>query len=52
MKMLKFFGVVLGALLLRQGDDLSRTLQLSSMSATDGQNVAAMTSYTLVTLLR
>ena len=38
-----FFGVLLGELLLRHSDNLSRTLQTPLMSASEGQKVAAMT---------
>ena len=42
-----YFGVCLGECVLRHADDLSRTLQSSSMSAADGQKVAALTVKTL-----
>ena len=42
-----FFGTVLGELLLKHSDNLSRTLQSSTMSAAEGQKVAAMTVATL-----
>ena len=42
-----FFGVVLGELLLKHSDNLSRTLQSSSMSAAEGQKIAVMTISTL-----
>ena len=38
-----FFGLVLGDLLLRHTDDLSRTLQNHQTSAAEGQAVASMT---------
>ena len=37
------FGILLGQLLLRHGDNLSRTLQSPHMSAAEGQKVARMT---------
>ena len=42
-----FFGVVLGELILRHSDNLSRTLQASHVSAAEGQMIAAMTVKTL-----
>ena len=42
-----FFGVSLGELLLNHSDNLSRTLQASSMSAAEGQKIANMTVTTL-----
>lgn len=45
--MKSFFGVLLGELLLRHSDNLSRTLQATRMSAAEGQKVAAMTLQTL-----
>ena len=42
-----FFGVTLGELILRQSDNLSRTLQKSTISASEGQCVADMTVRTL-----
>ena len=42
-----FFGVSLGELLLKHSDNLSKTLQASSMSAAEGQKVADMTISTL-----
>lgn len=42
-----FFGVLLGELLFRHSDNLSRTLQATHMSAAEGQKVAAMTLQTL-----
>ena len=42
-----FFGTVLGELLLKHSDNLSRTLQSSTMSEAEGQKVAAMTVATL-----
>ena len=38
-----FFGVLLGELLLLHSDNLSKSLQSSTMSAAEGQKVAAMT---------
>ena len=38
-----FFGIGLGELLLKRNDNLSRTLQSSTISAAEGQKVAAMT---------
>ena len=42
-----FYGLVLGELLLRHSDDLSRALQHSSISAAEGQVIASMTVTTL-----
>jgi len=45
-QMLKFdflFGVFLGALILRHGDNLSKSLQHESMSAAEGQQIAKLT---------
>ena len=42
-----FFGAMLGEMLLRQSDNLSRALQASYMSAAQGQSVASMTVKTL-----
>ena len=42
-----FFGVSLGELLLKHSDNLSKTLQASSMSAAEGQKIADMTVRTL-----
>jgi len=42
-----FFGISLGELLLRHSDNLSKTLQSSSMSAAEGQKIAEMTVITL-----
>ena len=42
-----FFGISLGELLLKHSDNLSKTLQSSKMSASEGQEVAKMTSSTL-----
>jgi len=42
-----YFGVCLGECVLRHADNLSRTLQSSSMSAAGGQKVAALTIKTL-----
>ena len=42
-----FFGVSLGKLLLRHTDNLSKTLQASSISAAEGQKIADMTVRTL-----
>ena len=41
------FGAMLGEMLLRQSDNLSRALQASYMSAAQGQSVASMTVTTL-----
>ena len=38
-----FFGVMLGEMLLRQSDNLSKALQASHMSAAEVQAVASMT---------
>ena len=43
MKFSFFFGLVLGHSLLKHADNLSATLQTSSLSAADGQKIAAMT---------
>ena len=45
-----FFGVMLGEMLLRHSDNLSKALQASHMSAAEGQVVASMTVKTLETL--
>ena len=42
-----FFGISLGELLLKHSDNLSKTLQSSKMSASEGQEVAKMASSTL-----
>jgi hypothetical protein len=42
-----FFGASLGELLLRHSDNLSKTLQSSTMSAAEGQEIASMTVATL-----
>ena len=42
-----FFGVCLGEYILRHADNLSKTLQSSSISAAGGQKVAALTLKTL-----
>ena len=42
-----FFGAMLGKMLLRQSDNLSRALQGSHMSVAEGQRVASMTVKTL-----
>ena len=44
------FGVLLGELLFRHSDNLSKALQSSHMSAAEGQKVAAMTVKTLESL--
>ena len=44
------FGTVLGEMLLRHSDNLSRTLQSHHMSAAEGQTVASMTIKTLQSL--
>ena len=44
------FGVILGELLLRHSDNLSRTLQSPKISAAEGQQIASMTLKTLQTL--
>ena len=41
------FGIMLGELLLRHSDNLSKSLQSPHMSAAEGQKVAAMTVKTL-----
>ena len=43
------FGIMLGELLLRHSDNLSKTLQSPHMSAAEGQKIAAMTVKTLRT---
>ena len=45
-----FFGVVLGELLLRHSDNLSKSLQTTQMSAAKGQEVATMTIQALLSL--
>ena len=45
-----FFGVAIGEMLLRHSDNLSRTLQLSNISAAEGQSVAKLSLQTLTTL--
>jgi len=45
-----FFGVHLAYLVLRHTDNLSKTLQATSMSASEGAHIAAMTVTTLQTL--
>ena len=45
-----FFGLVLGEMLLRHCDNLSKTLQNPHLSAAEGQTVADMTKRTLATL--
>ena len=47
-----FYGLVLGELLLRHSDNLSRALQHSSISAAEGQVIAKMTLTTLRSTLR
>ena len=42
-----FFGLLLGELLLRDSDNLSKTLQSPHMSAAEGQKIAKMTIHTL-----
>ena len=42
-----FFGTSLGVLLFKHSDNLSKTLQHTFMSATEGQSVSAMTVSTL-----
>ncbi len=42
-----FFGISLGELLLKHSDNLSKTLQTSSMSAAEGHKIADMTVSTL-----
>ena len=42
-----YFGIQLGFLLLQHSDNLSKTLQSSRISASEGQRVAAMTVTTL-----
>ena len=41
------FGLVLGARILKHTDDLSKTLQLSSLTAAEGQKLADLTCQTL-----
>ena len=51
MKMFSFFyGVVLGELILRHCDNLSRTLQKTDISAAEGQEVAELTVKTLISI--
>ena len=45
-----YFGVVLGEMLLRHSDNLSKSLQTSQMSAAEGQQVASLTVRTLASL--
>ena len=45
-----FFGVVLGELVLRHNDNLSRTLQSTNISGPQGQKIAATTQKTLQSL--
>ena len=45
-----FFGVLLGELLLKHSDNLSKTLQSPKLSASEGQQIAAMTVKTLQSL--
>ena len=45
-----FFGSMLGELVLKHTDNLSRTLQRVSMSAAEGQQVASMTTATLTSM--
>eukprot|EP00117_Sycon_ciliatum_P026436 scpid100072/ scgid21700/ len=45
-----FFGIHLGQLILRHTDNLSRTLQSSTISASEGAPAAAMTTATLESL--
>ena len=45
-----FYGCLLGELILRHTDNLSRTLQNKSMSAAEGQQVAQMTTQTFKSL--
>ena len=42
-----FFGLVLGEKLLRITDNLSKTLQIKTFSASEGQEMAKMTKRTL-----
>ena len=42
-----FFGLLLGELILRHSDNLSRALQGSRVSAAEGQKIAKMTVKTL-----
>ncbi len=42
-----FFAISLAELLLRHSDNLSKTLQSSSISAAEGQKIAEMTVVTL-----
>ena len=45
-----FFGVLLGELLLKHSDNLSKTLQSPKLSASEGQRITAMTVKTLQSL--
>ena len=45
-----YFGITIGEMLLRHSDNLSRTLQLSTISAAEGQSVASLTLQSLETL--
>ena len=45
-----FLGVAIGELLLRHSENLSRTLQLSNISAAEGESVAKLSLQTLTTL--
>ena len=45
-----FYGVILGELILRHCDNLSRTLQKMDISAAEGQEVAALTVKTLMSI--
>ena len=45
-----FFGVLLGELILKHSDNLSKTLQSPRLSASEGQQIAAMTVKTLQSL--
>ena len=45
-----FYGVILGELILKHSDNLSKTLQSPKLSASEGQYVAEMTVRTLQTL--
>ena len=44
------FGVVLGEIILRHTDNLSKTLQAKALSAAEGQEIASMVVVTLETL--
>ena len=44
------FGVMLGEMLLKHSDNLSKTLQKETLSAADGQECAALTLKTLESL--